>query len=251
MAGLPSPRLLYGKLCSFQISNQHIPVAVTLPSLAETFKQRHYDVICRRDPARQGCPPCRRRSPRGLATPAEKARCSPPSTRPRQPACAGTSELGWRSSRPRRHAVPGPLGGYGRRNCFATQSRDCQQVNPVGNPDLVSDADPMANVMKKHNLSKYICETGGGRLHIPLRWQKEALHDRYLLRFARSHRDEGPPKSHKTELVRRQRGINDEGSWRALARSLCHSYLAVRRNNHEAQVFRHPELPGISAMACV
>ncbi|KAJ3168876.1 hypothetical protein HDU88_001203 [Geranomyces variabilis] len=34
-----------------------------------------------------------------------------------------------------------------------------QPVNPVGNPDLVPDADPKMNVMNKHNLPKYVCAT--------------------------------------------------------------------------------------------
>ncbi|KAJ3173107.1 hypothetical protein HDU88_004566 [Geranomyces variabilis] len=50
---------------------------------------------------------------------------------------------------------------------------DYRPVNPVGNPDLVPNADPTTSVKKKHNLPKYIYEMGGGRLHVSLHWQKK------------------------------------------------------------------------------
>ncbi|KAJ3139275.1 hypothetical protein HDU90_000641 [Geranomyces variabilis] len=50
---------------------------------------------------------------------------------------------------------------------------DYRPVNPVGNPDLVPDADPTTSVKKKHNLPKYIYEMGAGRLHVSLHWQKK------------------------------------------------------------------------------
>ncbi|KAJ3154424.1 hypothetical protein HDU89_008494 [Geranomyces variabilis] len=50
---------------------------------------------------------------------------------------------------------------------------DYRPVNPVGNPDLVPDADPTTSVKKKHNLPKYIYEMGAGRFHVSLHWQKK------------------------------------------------------------------------------